>query len=485
MIRYFLRYLCLLALLAWASSSVAQSCACAREFDFTVRYLETNLPGFARNVPPAKRPAYAAFKQSIRRLTTTNPPKITCLKYLMTYVEYFRDSHTTISTGAEAVDEGNPAAVARFRASPEFTSAETLALPDTARPRAPGALEGYYQSADGTYRVYLTRSKTAFRNYAAVLVAARTKLWRPGQVKFELRRTTDSTFQAYLYQRNHSLAFVPAVRYRRGHLLGLGWHKVSGSAPLPEPPCRRVDFRLLADSQVAYLRIPSFAGEQFTRLDSLYRAVTPRIQRTQYLVIDVRDNGGGADRNVAPLLAYLYAQPIREIQTEEYYVTADNLRRYEEYLRQMLADSAGYGATAIWSFREKLAWLKKQPLNTFVLNPHSADKTYTLTPSPLPAKVAVLYNRGCASACETLLFWAQQPSKALLVGENSGGYVGYGNVLPVKTPCYGFTLEVTTMQFANQVAYEEIGVAPQYRLRDDQDWLEQTIRILRQTDTSP
>ncbi|MCB2409124.1 S41 family peptidase [Hymenobacter lucidus] len=455
-------------------------CGCAQDFSFTVQYLERNLPGFAHTVPPTRRRQYAAFKQQLGRAVAAQPSRLACLKYLTTYVEYFRDSHTSISTAGPTVPEDDRAAVARFLASPDFTVSGTLRV-DSSRRNAAASdpLEGYYQAADGTYRVYLTRSKTSRRDYAGVIVAARTRLWRPGQIKFELRRNPDATYQAYQYQRNHSVYYVPVVRFAQGRLLGLGWHKQTPNQPAPPPAGPTADFRMLAGTEVAYLRLPSFAGEQWAQLDSLYRAVAPRILRSKYLIIDVRDNPGGADRNVTPLLPFFYARPIKETQAEEYYVTADNLRRYEEYLRRLQADSARYGSDAVWSFRQKLTWLKQVPLNSFVLNPQSTQKTYTLTASLLPLKVAVLYNRGCASACETLLFWARQPSKAVLVGENSAGFVGYGNSLPVTTPCQGFVLNVSTLRFKNQLAYEETGVAPHIRLRDNEDWLAQTLRILQ------
>ncbi|TGE15809.1 S41 family peptidase [Hymenobacter elongatus] len=470
----------LLFLLFSAGVSRAQNCGCVQDLDFTVRYLEKNMPGFADNVTPANRKTYENFKRTIRQAAATNPPQNICLKYLTTYVEYFRDSHTTIGANSKGVDEQKPEEIARFLASPEYKATEIVRLDTTRRATAAtDPLEGYYQTPDGTYRVYLAKSKTKFRDYAAVIVASRTPLWRPGQVKFELRRTTSaSTFEAYQYQRNHSLYYVPNVRYLQGQLRGLNWLKTSETNPFPPPAGNRLEFKIIATDTVAYLRIPSFSGEQFTRLDSLYRAITPQIQRTKYLIIDVRDNGGGSDRNVAPLLPFFYAQPIQETQIEEYYVTADNLRRYEEYLRQMQADSVRYGSTAIWSFKEKVAWMRRAPLNSFITNPHSENKTYTMEPATLPAKVAILYNRGCASSCETLLIWAKQPSKAVLVGENSGGYVAYGNVLPVQTPCYNFTLNVTTMRLKNQLAYEAIGIEPAVHLRDDQDWLQQTIQIL-------
>jgi C-terminal processing protease CtpA/Prc len=87
-------------------------------------------------------------------------------------------------------------------------------------------------------------------------------------------------------------------------------------------------------------------------------------------------------------------------------------------------------------------------------------------------------NRWCASSCESLLFLAKESDKTIIVGENSGGYVGYGEVGEIETPCYNFDLTCTMTRYKKQRAYEVIGIEPDIMLDKQKDWIEQTIKFL-------
>ena len=95
-----------------------------------------------------------------------------------------------------------------------------------------------------------------------------------------------------------------------------------------------------------------------------------------------------------------------------------------------------------------------------------------------PKKVAILYNRSCASSCEPLLFFAKESDKAILVGENSGGYVGYGNIFSIRTPQYKFNMQASTTRYKNARKYEVVGITPDYKLDYKSDWIKQTEKIL-------
>ena len=95
-----------------------------------------------------------------------------------------------------------------------------------------------------------------------------------------------------------------------------------------------------------------------------------------------------------------------------------------------------------------------------------------------PDKIAVIYNRNCASACESFLFEIRFSKKVITVGENSGGYTGYGNVMSVTTPC-GNTLAWTTTRYRDQRQYDFVGIPPKYRIPpSESDWVEYTRTLI-------
>jgi hypothetical protein len=464
---------------AWAAVAQSSTCSCVQDFDFTVQYIERNLPAAQGTLSPR----YARFKRRLRRAISRDAAPQHCVQYLSQYVAFFHDSHTTISgdptARGPAVKETDSAAVAAFQASPLFRQAERIRLQPPAQRPSLLAIEGRYRTPDSTYLIQIQRSKTSLRDYVGVLVRSRTPLWQPGQVKLELRRNPDGhTFQCYQYQRNHTLQAQPTVWLEQGRLRNTSWQKVE-APPLPAPAPSQAQFRQL-DANTAYLRLPSFSSTVTAQLDSLYRLAAPALARSTNLIIDVRDNGGGSDQNVEPLIPFFTSGPFQDDQQEEYFVTADNIQRFAEYLHSLQQDSAQVGAATLQHVRQQLAWLRRAPLGQFVPNPETAGRRFATLAAAKPSRVVILYNQGCSSSCETLLFWAKNSTKTLLVGEPSGGYVGYGNVFSVLTPCLHLQLNSTTLRLPNQVQYEGKGVAPTIRLRPEEDWLAQTMRLLTQ-----
>ena len=472
-------HLLLLALSLLARISVAQStaCGCAQDFDFVVSYLERNLPAYRHDVTARNQLSYTRFKQEWRRNAVQATSERQCLPILDAYVEFFRDQHTSISgPDGPNVNPQDTAAVARFRRSAAYQDAEMVRLAKQQQ-QPLTAIEGQYQTTDSTYVIQIQPARTKFRDYVGVLVASRTPLWAVGQVKLELKRKPNKQgYRVIQYQRNHAPTILDDVQLVQGHLTGTSWRKVGAPAQLPGPESYPV-FRQLT-AATAYLRIPSFGGQRQAQLESVYRQVKAGSLQGKNLLIDVRGNGGGSDDNVEPLLPLLLTSAFQDDLLEEYYVTPDNIARLTEYYRGMQKDSGNYGAAALTKIRATLRWLRQAPPGQFLADPAVAHRTFAAPPTTGPARVAILYDRGCASSCETLLFWARHSTKTLLLGENSGGYVGYGNIFTIPTPCYQFQLSSTTLRLPNQLAYEVTGVPPAIRLTPDEDWLTQAVRIV-------
>jgi len=454
----------------------APDCGCAQDLDFVVRYLERNLPAYPLDVTSQVRPAYERLKRRLRREAIQRSTPTRCLPILVAYVEFFRDQHTTIassSTGA-AVNDRDSLAVRQFRASAGYQYAETVRL-QSARSHPLIAIEGQYQTTDSTYQIQIQPSRTPFRDYVGVIVQSRTPLWTVGQVKLELQRLPNGGYRVIQYNRNHSASYLGEIRQEQGYLRGTSWQKL-GVPLAPRPITTPLTYRPLT-ATTSYLRIPSFNGGLHAQLDSVYRLIAAA--PPQNLLIDVRGNGGGSDDNVVGLVPFFYTAPFENDQREEYYVTPDNVQRLADYYRGMQRDSAGYGAAALQHLRTTLQWLQQAPAGQFLADPTAMLKTFTGV-ATRPERVVILYDRGCASSCETLLFWAKHSTKTTLAGENSGGYVGYGNVFSVPTPCLGFVLTSTTLRLPNQVPYEAVGMTPDVFFKQDQDWLMQAQRLLEQ-----
>jgi len=89
-----------------------------------------------------------------------------------------------------------------------------------------------------------------------------------------------------------------------------------------------------------------------------------------------------------------------------------------------------------------------------------------------PEKVAVLYNRGTASAGEGLIVYAMQSDKVITLGENSGGFVGYGDVRSREIPCGKFVLRTTSTKWKYKSRYVFVGIPPMIPLSAGTDWIQ-------------
>jgi C-terminal processing protease CtpA/Prc len=97
----------------------------------------------------------------------------------------------------------------------------------------------------------------------------------------------------------------------------------------------------------------------------------------------------------------------------------------------------------------------------------AAADTFRLEgPLPMPRRVAVLTDRGCASSCEAFVLAARQSDKVTLYGDNTGGLTDYGNVITDATPHPALRLYVPTAR-SNRLpeeSYDVVGIPPHVRL---------------------
>jgi len=474
-----MRLTLLLIVLLFPKIAFAQSaCNCEEELNFVTNYYEKNLASFNDNVSAKNQAEYENFKEELRKEARTVEYTADCFRVLVYYVEFFKDNHAGIHMRRESIDETNDEAVAEFLASDTYKSRELYALKKSDLKQYPlDDIRGIYR-ADNTYKIAIIPSKTPFRDYVGVILESESKLWKRGQIKLEIKKMGEDNYHAFWYSRNHSLSFSGRYGLKNG-ILGDFWVKTNKedahNYAINKDPV--FHFKMLNDS-TAYLRIPSFAAHYSAKIDSLYKAADTKIRQTPHLIIDVRDNGGGSDMNVSPLLPYIYTNPIKD-DCVKLLVTEDNLKMWRAWKEEWEADSANYSKEEIEWIRNEVARMEKAKPNTWITR-SKGGKLKVKDVAEFPTSVAIIQNKYCASSCETLLFWAKESKRTALVGENSGGYVGYGENGALRTPCYNFFLTCTMTRYKEQRKYEANGIAPDYFLKHNSDWIAQTLKLLEE-----
>lgn len=469
----------LLILLLTAKQTLAQSCSCLDDFHFIKAHIEKNHGGFNKKIKSPEEQSYKAFTDKLENEIRTDNEGKYCIAYLKKYILFLQDHHSNITGPSAAIKEDSAAALEAFFKSPIYSNTETISIRDEEilkklEPDAQG-VEGIYYTVDSTYKIGIIKNKTERRDYVGIILQSKTKLWSKGQVKLELKMMNDSVMEVYTYLRNHSLNY-DQVTYKNGELQLTGWNRAGKKASPNQPAISSelISFKVL-DSVTTLLGIRSFDASVYKKLDSTYREVIPIIRKYPYLIIDVRNNGGGADQSYMALMPLIYTDPY-ESDVVEIYNTAGNIKAYQDY-----DDRQRQNTTARQNvFKANIDKMKTATPNSFVPMGDGSPRriSYPKNAGRLE-KIAVLYNRNCASSCESLLFEVMNSKKAIMVGENSGGYTGYGNVMSVTTPC-GNQLYWTTTVYRNQWKYEFVGIPPQYKVpADELDWVEYTRKLLK------
>ena len=448
-----------LSLFIFSRQVMAQDCSCAAQLNFVMDYFEQNNPAFQKikNDPGS----YTTYKKAMKKLQTAAKKEKDadlCIRVLDKYVTLLKDHHSGIGFNLKRKDLGDSTRVAAFKSSDVYRSFKKIQIDSTAlfnrlSPKKMEDIEGVY--SDGRSIVFGIMKKDKQLNQYIGVVLKSNKLLDAGHILLELTRQQDGSFDVYynlgLLGFNFQRIFKN-MTIENGQIPNIGFSKRS----VPRSQDKSYEFRELNDS-TNYLRLTSFDARLTKELDSFYHFIDQQIRSKPYLIIDIRNNGGGSESSYFNLLPYAYTRPLK-IDSASVWVTPENIKRYED--------------AATGDYKELVDRMKKATPYTFIPQVEGANNTWSLDSETVhPKKIALLYNRGTASAGEGMIQYFMQSDKVITIGENSGGYIGYGNVMSAVVPCEKFTVQSTTTRYLQKSKYEFVGIEPMYKVKKSEDWI--------------
>jgi hypothetical protein len=457
------------ALLILTSHLFAQNCDCSTQFSTVVTYFENNNPAFQKIKTDRKEyRIYLAGVKKLQKEVKQEKDIDRCIVYLDRYVSLLKDHHSGIGFNLERKDLGSAELIDQFRRSADYQKFKKLAI-DSSKivshlmTKQAEDIEGIY--SDGRNTVFgIIKKENAPGKYIGV-VLKQNKLLDVGHVLLELTQKQnnfyDIVYNIGLLGFNFQKIFK-RLEIKNGQISSFGFSKTMNATPGEKP----YEFKPL-DASANYLRLSSFDGRLVEELDVFYDSLSKEIKSKPYLIIDLRNNGGGSERSYLKLLQYAYTKPL-QIDPAEVWVSGENIRRYEE---------AEHGDN-----KELIERMKKARLFTFIPQSTDTNLTWALdSVTVFPKKIALLFNRGTASAAEGMIVYFMQSEKVITFGENSGGYIGYGNVMTSQTPCRKFTIQSTTTKYSEKSKYEFVGIPPNYTVPEKHDWIEYAKQLLHRT----
>jgi hypothetical protein len=208
--------------------------------------------------------------------------------------------------------------------------------------------------------------------------------------------------------------------WRPGHL-SVTQLAAAGGAKRAVEPGNGADPRLprlkILGQDTLLLVVPSFKDPYQAPLAALLEAQRAALETHKYWIIDVRDNGGGADTTYEPLLPWLLDGDYLSHRLE-YLVTAANIQAQEDICGQLTDPAACRRQMA-----PTIQAMKSVRPGSFATRPGervSVERPARLEPKA-PQRVAVLVDRGCGSSCDQFALTVKSGFRVKLAGRPSAG----------------------------------------------------------------
>lgn len=254
----------------------------------------------------------------------------------------------------------------------------------------------------------------------------------------------------------------------------LQFYLVYGVAPIKPfskalPGANWFSFSDVDDSTLLF-SLPDFHEDNRNKINYLINLHKRKILKTPYLIIDVRNNGGGTDRGWENIIPYIYTNPIK--------MTGNDLLASDELIRE-------YSELYHWdkSFqaqRNSLIEEQKKKPDKFVLR--CKDNVLELNSvMPNPKRVVILSNENNGSSGEAFLLSAKQSKKVIIMGQPSKGVLDYSNVISIQCPSFAFQLQCPTTRasWVPEYSVDKEKIKPDIYLEYNQDWIKEAIKALK------
>lgn len=448
--------------------SFAQNCNCESNFQWVKKTFEENDAGFQYIINKKGQTAYNTHNSEILDKIIKAKSDIECTQIIYQWLKFFRSGHFSISLNESknSLQDSNNLPV-EIPKNWETEKVDLKKFEKYINSKKELDLEGIWEY--GSYKIGIKKINEEYKGF---IIKSDVIEWKLNEVKFKISNDLKSgTF----YMRNKTSEDLKKIEiYGKNYLL-LNDVMLKRVSPIYETEKEIVDFLKSQSSQKPYLeqlnnstiflRIPSFNGSEKSTIDSVLIANKNKLESTENLIIDLRNNGGGSDHSYSELIPYLYTNPIREVRVELYSTKLNNsrmLKFYENYKKY------GFSEEQREDFKYAYDILEKN-LGKFVMLQGGGDGKIVSEQKldkvlPFPKNVGIIINNGNGSTTEQFLLAAKQSKKVKLFGTTTMGVLDISNLNFVDSPCKKFKLGYSISKSLRipDMAIDEKGIMPDY-----------------------
>jgi hypothetical protein len=436
-------------------------------FDWLKKTMEENDAGFFYAMELHGLAAYEEHCRVHRAKAAKATDLSQAIAVYRDWLKFFRNSHIGVSTVKASVPLTKQSVLAVE--DWETHSCFVDELKERVSRQTEASFEGIWFSEPYTVAIFKKGEE-----YLGTIISAPGTPWKEGQVKLRLQPSgKQGAYKAICYLRDYSILEQEEALLAGNNHIYLGfmyYERLYPSLPsdsqftqyLELMEARKPLLKVLSTDTVL-LRLPSFASELKTDVDSLLNEHKDILASTKNLIIDVRNNGGGSTEVFSGILPYLYTNPT--FYTGWVFRSSKlNIKKFNEWGMFDAEEDTPQAK------KEARALLKKAKdcLGDFVIfdsDDFSVNKQLNIMESPL--QVAVIMNNRCASATENFLLTAKQSKKTKLYGTSSYGSFDISNMNSVVSPCKRIELHyaMTITKGFPEGRIDDIGILPDFNLQ--------------------
>lgn len=468
----------LLMMILISSINYAQNCDCSSNLKWLIETFEKNDAGFQYIINQKGETAYELHNKIINEKLSKVGTLKDCHQLLIEWTEFFRKGH--IGVELLTTDSKSLFGTEIFNINQAHFKNHIEKLKDKT------GFEGIWISSNYTIGI-VKDDENINRDYVGFIINSGNPNWKKNQVKLEIFKNKDNNYSIKYYMGDHSLSILKNIKIEGGiYLIAdfISLKKVKPEVKLSEPDEELFYKSVYANNpfvekikdNVVLLRIPSFMYENKKEIDSILSQNDSLIKSTKNLLIDLRNNGGGADASYYKIIPYLYTNPYRVIGVERLSTKLNNENLLKYFTRPDLP-------------KEEEEWAKQSiekinnNIGKFINLDSEIDINKMDTIFPYPENIGILINENCGSTTEQFLLAAKQSKKVKLFGTTTVGALDISNLNSIKSPCNEFELVYGTSKSLRipEMTIDNKGIQPDFyfdKTIKPYEWIKETEKIL-------
>lgn len=438
-----------------------QKCDCPAYYDWLKKAFEQNDAGFTHTLENKGDELYEVHNRFFLGKVAKAEYLEECVDILRDWLAFFRKFHIGLITVAQEAGEASESG--KF-AYPSRTQNEINTLARDMKGKPPDIVEGIWKTYP--YTIVVVKEEEDYKGY---ILHSANESWKSGEVKFSLGHHLD---KGVFLMGDHSVKHIRKVSFSDSKYLVLDEIVLEKEIPhIDLDPAKEFYYKTefaeypfieRINEKTIFIKLPSFGLEQKSAIDSLLLQWREEILKSEHLIIDIRNNNGGADKTYSKLLPFIYTHPIHRNQIE-FYSSDENNRKWNDVL-------------AIPDLPENERLLISDFVTRLNDNPGGFERIFkddiTVieldTVYPRPGNVAVIFNENTASAAEQFVLDMKQSWKVKTFGQQTAGALDVANVSTLMSPDGKIMLVYGTSRYISihQMTIDDVGILPDFYITD-------------------